>query len=123
MRKISLLAISALATLGAPALVQAAPPPCGGSVTVDCLKDDVLVINGDVSVDLGADMGGPGPLVTCATDMTTMKPNPADCKLDYARAAKQAINLAGPGDSKRWDEFVIFGQQISPAKDAPGPLF
>jgi hypothetical protein len=81
---------------------------------LDCVKDDVLVVNGEAMV-------GGKPLVTCSVDATTMKTKPDDCKLDYGLAAQRAVELmAGAGN---WDELVIFGQQISASSNPAGPLF
>jgi hypothetical protein len=101
---------------------------------LDCLKDDVLVINGDAMVNMK-------PLVTCSTgkycaeNPTTsctmdapgictcnvMKPNPGDCKLDYGLATQRAMELMGGQGA--WDELVIFGQQISASSNPAAPLF
>jgi hypothetical protein len=81
---------------------------------LDCIKDNVLVINGDAMVN-------GKPLVTCKTDMTTMKPTPDDCTLDYASAVAHAVELMGAG--VQYDQVVVFGQQISPKTNPPGPLF
>jgi hypothetical protein len=96
---------------------------------LDCLKDDVLVINGDTMVNMK-------PLVTCSkvcsedgktactadgTGCTCNKFKTDDCKLDYAGAAAKAAELMGGAGS--WDELVIFGAQISPSSNPPAPLF
>jgi hypothetical protein len=83
---------------------------------LDCMKDEVLVLNGDVMVD-------GKPLVTCSTDPMTMKIKPDDCTLDYAAAAKHAIEVIGQVAPNQWDEFVIFGQQIAKSSNPDGPLF
>jgi hypothetical protein len=81
---------------------------------LDCVKDNVLVINGDA-------MFNNKPLVTCKTDPMTMKPIPDDCTLDYAGAVGRAMELLGAGT--QYDQVVVFGQQISAKTNPPGPLF
>jgi len=51
MRRLSFIAALPLALAGLAGVAQAAPPACGGMVTVDCIKDDVLVLDGDQMVE------------------------------------------------------------------------
>jgi hypothetical protein len=114
MRKFSLL--TALALVATSRLAQAAPPPCDKTVLSDCLREEVLVLDGKATVTNG-------PLFTCAVDMTTMKTNPNDCTVNYRNVVDRALEVIGTVDPKQWDELVIFGQQMSPATNPPGPLF
>jgi hypothetical protein len=91
---------------------------------LDCLKDDVLVLNGEGKANLpGQDpmMIPPEPLVTsCAPnkdDKTKL-----DCNVDYRRAVQRALDLIGPVPVNQWDQIVVFAQMMSPEKP-PGPLF
>jgi hypothetical protein len=91
---------------------------------LDCLKDDVLVLNGEAKANLPKQdptMIPPEPLVTsCAPnkdDKTKL-----DCTVDYRRAVQRALDLIGPVPSTQWDEIVVFGQMMSP-ESPPGPLF
>jgi hypothetical protein len=133
-----------IAALGAvPAIAHAAPPACSDPLRawedgiknlkpaqqstlpplvldgshLDCLKDDVLVINGDAMARKVTDPADlpPQPIVNCA--------NPAHCVVDYSRAVTRALEIIGQVPLKQWDELVLFGQQMTPEIDPPGPLF
>src|SRR5205809_3753865 len=60
---------------------------------LDCLKDDVLVINGESMGNLPDDPPGTPPLqlATCAPN--GMDPTKLDCTIDYRRAVKRALDL------------------------------
>jgi hypothetical protein len=95
---------------------------------LDCLKDDVLIVNGESMGKLATDLPEtpPGPLVRCpaVNDPQGVAPvDPANCFVDYARAVTRALELIGPVDLKQWDQIVVFGQDMSPTKDPPAPLF
>src|SRR3954453_8517151 len=90
---------------------------------LDCLKDDVLVLNGEATGKLPGEAAEipPSPLVTCAED-------PKDktktiCTVDYIRAVKRALDVIGPVPDTQWDQLVVFGQMMSPSENPPGPLF
>jgi 20S proteasome subunit beta 5 len=68
MRKLSYFA--ALALVATSRLAQAAPPPCDKTKLVDCLRDEVLILDGKATTNL--DMM-PTPLFTCAVDAMTMR--------------------------------------------------
>jgi hypothetical protein len=124
MRRLSFIAALPLALAGLAGVAQAAPPPaCGGNVTVDCIKDDVLVLDGDQMVDGRF-------LVTDPLDNTMACKDPgkaptfnSDCKVNYADTVTRALQVIGSVPNDQWDEFVIFGQQVAPATNSPGPLF
>jgi hypothetical protein len=133
MRKLSTLAVLAVTTASSVAL--AAPKACVDKLTpwfaevkaantatdlpptldtadkshLDCLRDEVLVIDGE-------------GLVTCSMDAATMKPKTDDCSIDYAKAIAKALTVIG-ADAAQWDQLVIFGQQISKSSNPAGPLF
>jgi Thrombospondin type 3 repeat len=115
MRNLTFLA--ALSLVGASGVVQAAPPKCDKTVTVDCLNDDVLVLNGDFALD-------GRPLVQDPMDtMGGPCKDPLNCKLNYEDAVTRALQVIGGVPDNQWDQLVIFGQQIAPSTNAPGPLF
>jgi len=124
MRKISLLTLTA-ALLGSPALVLAAPPPCDSAKGpfVDCVRDDVLVLNGDLDqtpplvINPVTNSADPAMKTAC-TDATG-----ANCTVNYSEAVNKALTLVGPMAPNQWDEAVVFGAQIAPKTDPPGPLF
>jgi hypothetical protein len=90
---------------------------------LDCLKDDVLVLNGEVMANSLEEAAGvpTKPLVTdCAPN--TKDSTKLDCTVDYRRVMKRALDLIGPVPNTQWDEIVVFGQMMSPA-NPPGPLF
>jgi len=91
---------------------------------LDCLKDDVLVLNGEGKANLpgqDATMIPPAPLVTSCTPNVDDKTK-LDCVVDYRRAVQRALDLIGPVPDTQWDEIVVFGQMMSP-QAPPGPLF
>ena len=65
---------------------------------LDCLKDDVLVINGEAMANLPTDLPDtpPGPLVRCPNLKDMNQQDPANCFVDYNRALKRALDLIGP---------------------------
>jgi hypothetical protein len=95
---------------------------------LECMKDDVLVLNGDANAVTHA------PVKAMAGAVATVPPAPvmwvpctdptadtANCQVDYAAAVKHAIDLLG--GSQQYDEIVVFGQQMAPSSNPPGPLF
>jgi hypothetical protein len=90
---------------------------------VDCMKDGVLVVNGDTMANGFDDAMGfpPGPVVTCMP--AKADPTIQSCTVDYRKAIKRALDLMGAGDDRRWDQIVIFAQQMSRSPDPDGPLF
>jgi hypothetical protein len=107
----------ALLACAFPLTAHAAPPRCDSKAgpLVDCLRDDVLVLDGSVAVD-------GRPLVLDSTGVAACS-DPANCQLNYPGAVARAVAVAGPGPDTRWDELVIFGQQIAPSTNPPAPLF
>lgn len=104
------------------------PPLVLDASHLDCLKDDVLVISGEATGKLATDLPEtpPGPLVRCPPVKDPAgdpRSDPANCTVDYGRAVGRALELIGPVPEKQWDQIVVFGQQMSPTKDPPGPLF
>jgi hypothetical protein len=125
MRRLSIIAALPFALAGLAGVAQAAPPACGGNVTVDCIKDDVLILDGDQMVDgrlLVADPADSSNTMACK-DAGKAPTFNSDCKVNYADAVTRAIQVVGPMPDNQWDEFVIFGQQVAPATNSPGPLF
>lgn len=121
MRKSSLALFAALTA--APVVAQAAPMPCPASPPyTNCLKDDVMYLD-------GAEMVDGRTLASCPPAGGTpprMGPDKNDCDVNYVGAVKKAIELAtawGGGPQGGWDQFVIWGQQLAPATNPPGPLF
>jgi hypothetical protein len=115
MRKLSFLASFAVvaATSG---VALADPPQCTKDKPVDCLSDDVLIIDGSQAVD-------GRQLVQDPTDAAGGPcKDPANCKLNYPDAVTRAIQVIGQ-TGNQWDEFVVFGQAIAPSSNPPGPLF
>jgi hypothetical protein len=106
MRKLAFFA--ALALVATSRLAQAAPPACDKMRVVDCLKEEVLVLDGKGTVPNG-------PLFTCAT--------PNDCTVNYRNVVDYAIQVIGADNTLQWDEFVIFAQQMAKATNPAGPLF
>src|SRR4051812_13115520 len=136
MRKLTLLALPLLAV---PALAQAQPKKCAAPVdgvpSLDCLRDDVLVLDGTktaqgvagieplVISDKAANPPAPAMGMPATPPMIVPCTDAADCIVNYPAAVSYAVGLVGPGDNKRWDQFVVFGQMMAPATNAPGPLF
>jgi hypothetical protein len=94
-------------------------------IPADCLKDDVLVLDGSKSAKGSGTADEPlvisGAMLTA--NMIVPCTDAADCVVNYPAAVNYALGLVGPGPNTRWDQFVIFGQQMFPAKDPPAPLF
>ena len=83
-------------------------PACQDKKGVGCVWDNVLILD-------GAAMQGTTPLMSCVDkkDMPGV-PDPKDCKLNYAAIADHVAGLAaGKGE---WDQLVIMGADIAPAK-------
>src|SRR6185436_13167398 len=147
------LPLSILALVTLPAVAAAAPPkPCSDPLRaweaatraavaaksktlpplmldgshLDCMKDDVLVLNGETLGNLPDDPMGtpPQPLADCRPDAKDMaKKDPANCTVDYPRAVKRALDLIGPVPETQWDQIVVFAQMMSPSESPPAPLF
>jgi hypothetical protein len=136
-----------LALVAVPAVAAAAPKPCSDPLRawevearkvktgaplpplmldgshLDCLKDDVLVLNGEGTANLSDDPPGVPPMPV----VTSCAPNPMDktkldCVVDHRRAIQRALDVIGTVPVTQWDEIVVFAQMMSPDLP-PGPLF
>jgi hypothetical protein len=121
MNKLSF-SVAAFALLaGTSGLAQAVPRKCDESkvpTDVDCLRDDVLILDGTQNVEGRLLVQDPDP-----AKMGAACTDPANCKLNYPDVVTRAIQVIGDLPNTQWDEFVIFGQQIAPSTNPPGPLF
>jgi hypothetical protein len=90
---------------------------------LDCLRDDVLIINGETPSNLLTDLPEvpPGPMVACT--MNKEDPKKRDCVIDYSRAVKRALDVIGPVPNTQWDQIVVLGQDMSAAEASTAPLF
>jgi hypothetical protein len=90
---------------------------------LDCLRDDVLIINGETPANGLNDLpeAAPGPMVNCVNNKED--PTKRDCTVDYSRAVKRALDLIGPVPNTQWDQIVVLAQDMSAAEASTAPLF
>src|SRR5262249_40933823 len=71
---------------------------------LDCLKDDVLVLNGETPGNLPDDPPGTPPVALATCVPNAMDPKKLDCNVDYRRAVKRALDLIGAVPDTQWDQ-------------------
>ncbi len=97
------------------------PPP----QPTNCFRDEVLVISGEELDDDGKPLAACAIEVNTATGLETIQTN--NCTLNYnavpAKVLEVLKKMGVPYRADQWDQLVIFGQQITPRTNPPGPLF
>ncbi len=113
---ISLTALSpAKLALAKATLCTTDPNPAGAPVRLDCVLDNIVVVDGSTKLDGKS-------LVQCNNDPETFRQSACDFSgSGVTAAAQKAIEILG-SDAGEWDEIVVFGADFA-ATIPRGPLF
>jgi hypothetical protein len=87
---------------------------------LDCLKDDVLVLNGEARQPARPRTRHDPPSRWSELPPTPRMPRPSStARSTIRRAVKRALDLIGPVPDTQWDQIVVFAQMMSAAEYPP----